>query len=79
MFAHLRSVSGENVAGVDFGGDVGEFRSGAVGEDGLREAFEFVEVVDHTRAEECRAVFKSRFVDNYGCAFGLDALHNALD
>lgn len=29
------SVPGENVAGVDFGGDIGELRGGAIGEDGL--------------------------------------------
>lgn len=50
------SVAGEEVAGVDFGGYVGEFGSGAVGQDGVRAGFEFGQVVDHHAAEKCRAV-----------------------
>ena len=38
-----------------------------------------VEVVDYTRAEECRTVFKGRLVDDYGGTLGLNALHDALD
>ena len=37
------------------------------------------EVVDHARPEEGGAVGKCRLVDNHGGAFGLDALHHALD
>lgn len=36
----------EDVAGVDFGGDVGEIGRCAVSEDGVGEALELVEVVD---------------------------------
>lgn len=37
-------------------GDVGEVDGGAVGKDGMGEAFELGEVVDHTAAEEGGAV-----------------------
>ena len=69
----------EDVAGVGFGGDVGQVGAHAVGEDGLRAAFEFGEVVDHFRAEECGTVVERGFVDDNGRTFSLDALHHTLD
>lgn len=72
-------VAGEEVAGVDFVGDIGEVGGGAVGEDGVGEAFELGEVVDHAASEESGAVFESWLVDDDGGAFCLDALHYALD
>jgi len=72
------SVAGEDVAGVDARGDVGEVCGGAVGEDGAGEALELGEVVDHAAAEECRPVLQRRFIDDYGGAFRLDAFHHTL-
>lgn len=73
------SIAGKEVAGVDFFRHVGKGGVGAVGEDGSRKALELGEVVDHARPEEGGAVGKRRLVDNHGGAFGLDALHHALD
>lgn len=71
-------VAGEDVAGVDFAGNVGEACVIAVGEDGLGEALELGEVVDHTAAEEGGAVFERRLVYDDSRALCLDALHHAL-
>ncbi len=45
----------------------------------MREALEVGEVVDDAAAEEGGAVSKGRLVDDDLGAFGLDALHHALD
>lgn len=42
-------------------------------------ALELLQVVDHTAAEEGAAVLDGRLVDDDFGAFGLDALHHALD
>lgn len=73
------SVAGEDVAGVDAGGDIGEVGGSAVGEDGVGEALEFVKVVDYARAEECGAVLEGGFVDDDCGAFGFDAFHDSLN
>lgn len=46
-FVGVLSVAGEEVAGVDAGGDVGEVGGGAVGQDGAAQALELGQVVDH--------------------------------
>ncbi len=74
-----RSVAGEEVAGVDAGGDVGEVGGGAVGQDGAAQALELGQLVDHSGAEEGGAVGEGGLVDDYGGALGLDALHHALN
>ena len=74
-----RSVAGEEVAGVDTGGDVGEVGGGAVGQDGAALALELGQVVDHAGAEEGGAVGEGGLVDDDGGALGLDALHHALN
>lgn len=73
------SVLIKNVAGIDFGRDVGELGACTVGNDGVGEVLELVEVVDHSAAEEGRAVFERRFVDDNGSTFGLDAFHDTLN
>lgn len=50
---HEFLIAGEEVAGVDAVGDIDKVGGGAVGEDGVGEAFELGEVVDHAGAEEC--------------------------
>ena len=72
-------VASEDVAGVDFVADVVEAAVVAVGDDGVAEFLELVEVVDHLGAEECGAVFECRFIDDDFSTFGLDAFHHALD
>ena len=51
----------------------------AVGDDGVGAALEGGEVVHDLGAEEGGAVGEGRFVDDNRSAFGLDALHDALD
>ena len=68
----------EDIAGVHARGDVGQIGAGAVGEDGVGEALELGQVVDHAAAEEGSAVVEGGFIDNHRGAFGLDALHHAL-
>lgn len=46
-------IAGEEVAGIDFLGDIGEDSIVAVGEDGTAETFELREVVDQFASEEC--------------------------
>ena len=75
----LKSVSFEDIAGVDFVGDILEACVIAVGEDGVGEAFELGEVIYHSASEECGAVFKCGLVDDDRGTFCLDALHHALD
>ena len=72
-------VAAEDVAGVEFGGDVGEGGVVAVGDDGLGHGFEAVEVVDDLAAEERGAVSERRLVDDDGGTFGFDAFHDALN
>lgn len=75
----MRLVAGEEVASVDFVGDIGEVSGGAVGEDGVGEAFELGEVIDNAAAEECGAIFEGWLVDDDRGTLCLDALHHALD
>ena len=72
-------VAFENVAGVNFVGDVVEDTVVAVGDDGVGLGFEGVDVVDDAGAEEGGAVFESGLEDDDLGPFGLDAFHNALD
>ena len=74
-----QSVSVEEVAGVDLVPDVIEAGGVAVGDDGLGEALELLQVVDDPAAEERAAVREGRLVDDDGGALGPDALHHALD
>lgn len=71
-------VAAEEVAGVDFVGDVGEGGVEAVGDDGVRAGLELGEVADHLAAEEGGAGGEGRLVDDDLGALGLDALHYAL-
>ncbi len=45
-------VAAEEVAGVDFGADVGEVGAGAVGEDGAGKALELSQVIDNAAVKE---------------------------
>ena len=72
-------VAFEDVAGIDFGGDVVEDGIVAVGDDGLGLGLEGGEVVDDKAAEEGAAVWKGGLVDDDLGTFGLDALHHTLD
>lgn len=78
-FNYCRLIAGEEVAGVDFFGDVVEFFRHSVCYYGAGEVFELSEVVDNAAAEESGAVFKGRLVDYDLRALCLDALHDALD
>ena len=79
MSFRVRSISLENVAGVDLVLHIIEARVVAVGDDGIRLFLELVQVVDHHGAEEGRAVLKGGLIDNHLGALGLHALHHALD
>ena len=58
----------EDVAGVDLGLHVVQAWVVAVGDDGLREALELLQVVDDPAAEERAAVREGRLVDDDGGA-----------
>ena len=75
----IKLVAFEEVAGVDFGEDVVEAGVVAVGDDGGGLGLEGGQVVDDERAEEGGAVGEGGLVDDHLGAFGLDALHDALD
>ena len=47
--------------------------------DGLGHLFEFLQVIYYNTAEEGGAVFEGGLVDDDLGAFGLNALHHALD
>lgn len=51
----------------------------AVGDDGVGEAFELFEVVDHTATEEGGTILEGGFIDDNLGALGLDTLHDSLD
>lgn len=72
-------VALEDVAGVDFGDDIGEAGVEAVGDDGVGQRLEFLQIIHHKAAEESGAVLERRLVDDHLGALGLDALHYALD
>ena len=72
-------ISAEQIAGVDLVRNIIENSVVAVGNDGIRTFLEFLDVIDHQRAEEGRSVLQRRFVDNDSCALRLDALHHALN
>ena len=74
-----QSVSVEEVAGVDLVPDVVEAWGVAVGDDGLGEALELRQVVDHHAPEERAAVLQRGLVDDQRRALGLYPLHHALD
>ena len=72
-------VSLENISGVNFVFHVFEAGIIAVGDDGLGHLLEGVEVVDNLAAEEGLSICQSWLVNDDCCAFGFDALHDALD
>lgn len=72
-------VALEDIAGVDFGGDVGEAGVEAVGDDGVGLRLELLQIVHHEAAEEGGAVLEGGLVDDHLGPLGLDALHHALD
>lgn len=72
-------VAAEEVAGVDFVGDVGQGGVEAVGDDGVGAGLELGEVADHLAAEEGGSGGEGRLVDDDLGALGLDTLHDALD
>ena len=74
-----RLVAAEDVAGVYFLAHVVEGGVVAVGDDGVALALERLEVVHYAAAEEGGAVGERGLIDDYLGAFGLDALHDALD
>ena len=79
LYSSIILISSENVSCVDLILNIVEACVVAVGYDGLGLGFEGFEVVDHPAAEEAAAVFEGRFINNDLRAFGLDALHYALD
>ena len=72
------SVSAEDVAGIDLGGDVVERRIVAVGDDGAGLRLERRKVVHYAAAEERTPVFERRLVDDDLRTFCLDAFHYPL-
>ena len=74
-----RLVTAEDIAGVNLVLHVVEGGGVAVGDYGGGLVLEGGKVVYYLAAEEGGAVGERRFVDDYVCALGLDALHDALD
>jgi len=72
-------ISSEDVAGVDFGGDVVEAGIVTVGDDGVGKGFEAIEIVDDEAAEESRTIFERGFENDDLSSFGFDTLHDTLD
>ena len=75
----MLSVSPENIPRINLVLHIVEAGVISVRDDGLATALELLQVVDHEAAEEGAAVLKGRLVDDDFRAFGLDALHHALD
>ena len=73
------SVPPENVPRVYFLLHVIQTGVVAVRNDGFALPLEFIQVIDHTAAEEGAAVCKGRFVDDHFGAFRLDTFHHPLD
>lgn len=71
-------VSFEQVACIDLVRHVRELVAPAVGHDHVAAGLEGLQVVGHLGAEELRRVQRG-LVDHHGHAFGLHALHDALD
>ena len=72
-------VSFEDVSCVDFFPYIIKAGVITVGDDCLTLLLEAVDVVNHLASKERRAIFQSRFVDDYRGAFGFDTFHHALD
>ena len=72
-------VATEEVAGVDLVGHVVQAGVVAVGDDGLADRLELLQVADDLAAEERSAWLQGGLVDDHGGSLGLDALHDALD
>ena len=72
-------VSPENIPRINLLLHIVEARFVAVGDDHVATALEFIQVVYNQAAEEGAAVLEGRLVDDDFGAFGLDALHHALD
>ena len=74
-----RLVSFKQISGIHLLRHIIQRRVVAVSNDGVTLRLEGHEVIDHHAPEEGGAVFERRLIDDYGGAFGLDALHDALD
>ena len=79
LYGIFSSVPPENIPRINLLFHIVEARFVAVGDDHVATALELLQVVDHKAAEEGAAVFEGRLVDDDFGAFGLDALHHALD
>ena len=79
LFRVYRLIAAEEVAGIYLRLDVVEDGVIAVGDNAAAHFFEFFQVVYYNRTEECCSVLQRRFIDDHGCALGLDPLHNALN
>ena len=71
-------VSPEDISSIYFILNIIQTSIVAVSDDGMTLRLEGFEVVHHTAAEECCAVFECRLVDYHLCTLRLDALHDAL-
>ena len=72
------SITSEKVAGIYLVGNVAENFIIAVGDDCIRKAFKYLEVIYHPTAEECGAILKRRFIDDHLGTFSFNALHDTL-
>ena len=72
-------VPSKDVTGIDFLLHIVQASIVAVGNDGVGQAFEFIQIIYHFRAKEGRTVLQRGLVDNEDGAFSLDALHHSLN
>lgn len=72
-------ISAEEISCIDLIFHIIQAGIVAVRDDALAAALEFLQISDDLAAEERRAAFQCRFVDNNGSAFRFDAFHDALD
>lgn len=80
LYKHIyASIPPEDIPCVHFLFHVIQTRIVAVGDDGVALGLEGGEIVDYAAAEERGAVGQGRLVDYHLRAFGLYALHHALD
>ena len=74
-----KSISSENISGIDFILYVVEGGVVAVGDDGAGKTLKLLQVVHDAAAEESLAILKSRLIDDHRRTLRLDAFHHALD
>ena len=78
MFYFL-SVSLERSLAVDFVLYFVQAGIITVGDDTVALLFEFIQIVYDFASEKCRTIFESWFINDHGCSFRLNSLHDTLD